>query len=57
MDEALREYYRPLRLIVSGPLLSLERLATIVRFNLGFYNHLREDFERRDRERRRLEGR
>ena len=47
MDDALREYYRPLRLIISGPLWSSERLATIVRFNLGQYDAFRDDYERR----------
>lgn len=44
MDPALAEYYSHLRLITSGPLWSAERLMTIMRFNLGMYDHLRQDY-------------
>jgi hypothetical protein len=40
MDPPLREYYRHLRLIVSGPIFNWERLHTIVDFHLGRYDHL-----------------
>ena len=39
-DKGLGEYYERLSLITRGPLLSWERLKTIWRFNLGFYDHL-----------------
>ena len=35
-DPAMRKYYNSIRLITRGPLLSLPRLAEIIRFNLGF---------------------
>jgi len=38
LDPMLAAYYRPLREIISGPLLSGHRLAEIVKFNLGFYD-------------------
>jgi len=34
------KYYERLSLITRGPLFSWERLKTIWRFNLGFYDHL-----------------
>lgn len=39
-DSQLAEYYEHLNLITRGPLLSKERLETIVRMNLGQYDHL-----------------
>jgi arabinofuranosyltransferase len=42
----LAGYYEPLRLIVSGPLLSPERLRTIVLFNFGRYDRFRDDYLR-----------
>ena len=42
MDPRLREYYRHLRLVVSGPVFDRERLLTIVNFQLGRYDHLLE---------------
>ena len=44
MDPSLAAYYAPLREIVSGPLLSPHRLATIVAFNLGRYDHFRDAY-------------
>jgi hypothetical protein len=40
MEPPLREYYAKLALLVSGPLLSWERLRAIVGFNLGCYDAL-----------------
>jgi len=45
MDSALAEYYEKLRLITSGPVWSGDRLAMIVRFNLGQEDHLLEEYE------------
>lgn len=47
MDPALAAYYAKLRLIVSGPLFSLERLKTILLFNLGEYDHYLVDYIKR----------
>lgn len=44
MHPALGEYYSKLRLIVSGPLFDRERVDTIVRFNLGMYDALRDRY-------------
>jgi arabinofuranosyltransferase len=44
MDPALAAYYAPLREIVSGPLFSWQRLATIASFNLGRYDHFRDAY-------------
>jgi arabinofuranosyltransferase len=44
MDPALAAYYRPLREIVSGPLFSRQRLAEIVKFNLGRYDDQLADY-------------
>jgi arabinofuranosyltransferase len=41
MDPNLREYYRPLRSIVSDPLFDPGRLRNLVAFNLGRYDHWR----------------
>jgi arabinofuranosyltransferase len=41
LDPALHEYYDKLSLIVRGDLFSLQRLKTIVAFNLGRYEPLR----------------
>lgn len=49
MDPALADYYRRLRQITQGPLTSLERLRTILLFNLGRYDPLRDDYESRRR--------
>ena len=46
MDPQLREYYRPLRSIISDPLFSWDRLRTIMAFNLGHYDHFRRDYLR-----------
>jgi arabinofuranosyltransferase len=44
MDPEIREYYRPLRSIISDPLLSWKRLRTIVTFNFGRYDRHRDAF-------------
>lgn len=44
MHPGLREYYTHLRRIVTGPLWSWERLRTIIAFNLGLYEPLRESY-------------
>ncbi|MDE3037843.1 MAG: hypothetical protein KGJ21_05295, partial [Pseudomonadota bacterium] len=38
MDPDLAKYYKALRLIISGPLFSVERLKTLGRFQLGYYD-------------------
>jgi len=53
MPSGLKEYYDALRLIVSGPIFDVERLKTIVGFNLGRYDHLLEGAQLRDQDRRR----
>jgi arabinofuranosyltransferase len=40
VDPELREFYEHLRAITEGELVSRERFATIVRMNLGLYDHL-----------------
>jgi arabinofuranosyltransferase len=44
MHPALAQYYEALRRIVSDPLFSPRRLGTIVAFNLGRYDHLRDEY-------------
>lgn len=44
MNHKLAKYYDKLRLITSGELLNKERLKTIVRFNLGYYDHFRDEY-------------
>ncbi len=44
MHTSLANYYEKLRLIVSGDLLDRERLKTIVLFNLGYYDHLQQEY-------------
>lgn len=47
-DPSLKEFYDKLSIITRGErLLSLERLKTILKFNLGHYDHLVEDYETR----------
>lgn len=46
MHPSLAAYYQPLRFIVSGELWSMERLKTMVRFNMGYYDHYKEDYLR-----------
>jgi len=53
MDPALREYYRRLRLVISGPVFDWERLKTIIGFHLGRYNrfldqYIREGYDQAD---------
>lgn len=47
MDPSLAIYYKKLRLITSGRLMSPERLLTIIFFNLGYYDHYRDDYVKR----------
>lgn len=51
MPAGLKEYYDALRLIVSGPIFDVERLRTIVDFNLGRYDHLLEGAQLREERR------
>jgi arabinofuranosyltransferase len=44
MHPSLAEYYKKLRLIVSGDLMDPERLRTIVEFNTGKYDRYRDDY-------------
>ena len=44
LDPALRDYYAPLRSIVSDPLLDGERLRHLVAFHLGRYDDRLEDY-------------
>ena len=44
MDPDLRQYYEPLRLIITGPLFNWQRIQTIWRFNLGAYDHHRDAY-------------
>ena len=47
MEPQLREYYAKLSLLVSGPLLSWERLRAIAGFNLGCYDTLLDGWRAR----------
>jgi arabinofuranosyltransferase len=44
MDPSLAEYYGKLHLIIAGDLWSAKRWETIIRFNLGQYDYLRDDY-------------
>jgi arabinofuranosyltransferase len=44
MEPPLARYYEKLRLITSGNLLDKERLKTILLFNLGAYDHWKEEY-------------
>ena len=44
MDPDLASYYQKLSLITSGDLFSFERLTEIVKFNLGAYDYLRDQY-------------
>ena len=44
MNPHLREYYRPLRTIIQGPLFSWDRIAEIYRFNRGYYDHHLDEY-------------
>lgn len=44
MDPSLARYYQQIKFITEGPLFSMERLKTIARFNLGAYDHWRNDY-------------
>lgn len=44
MDEDLGAYYKALRMITTGPLWSAERLRTIMDFQLGRYDSLRQSY-------------
>ncbi len=44
MPPPLARYYDKLRLITSGRLLDSNRLKTILLFNLGYYDHWRDDY-------------
>jgi len=44
MNPALAKYYEKLRLITSGNLFDPERLKTILYFNLGVYDHWKQDY-------------
>ena len=52
-DPDLALYYDKLRLVVSGPLWSLERWRAIAGFNLGRYDHLIDAWRERRNQRRR----
>ena len=39
-DARLKEYYGHLSIIIAGPIFDSERILTIIRMNLGYYNHL-----------------
>lgn len=39
-DKDLAEYYEKLHLLISGPIFSIERLKTIIQFNLGCFDYL-----------------
>jgi arabinofuranosyltransferase len=43
-DSSLAQYYNHLKVIVSGPVFSLERFKTILNINLGKYNHLIDEY-------------
>lgn len=44
MDPDLRQYYEPLRLIITGPLFNWKRIQAIWRFNMGEYDHHRDAY-------------
>lgn len=44
-DKNLAAYYDKLKIITQGDLFSMERLKETVKLNLGFYDHLVEDFD------------
>jgi hypothetical protein len=44
VDRDLAEYYRPLRILISGPLWDVERLKLIWRFNTGAFEPLRDHY-------------
>ena len=44
MDSALEEYWTALNTITSAPVWNPGRLAMVLRFNLGHYEALRDDY-------------
>ncbi len=44
MDPSLAKYYEKLKIITRGDLLDKDRLKTIVLFNLGYYDHWRQEY-------------
>jgi len=44
MDPLLAQYYKKLHLIIAGDLLSFERIVEIIKFNLGAYDYLRDQY-------------
>lgn len=44
MDPELAQYYEKLHLIIAGDLWSLERIGEIIKFNLGAYDYLRDQY-------------
>ncbi len=45
VDPALREYYERLSLVIKGSIWDYDRLLEIVRFNLGYHDHLLESYQ------------
>ena len=50
VDEDLHEYYDKIRLITRGDLFDSERIKAIIDINLGKYNYLIENYEKRQEE-------
>lgn len=44
LHPSLAEYYKRIRIITMGDLWSVERLQTIIEFNLGYYDHYLEHY-------------
>jgi len=44
MDPQLAEYYKPIRFITTGPLFDMERLKTLIDFQLGEYDNFRNAY-------------
>jgi len=44
MSPILAQYYAPLRLITTAPLFDIQRLKTVIWFNLGYYDHFLRDY-------------
>jgi hypothetical protein len=49
-------YYDKIRLITRGPLFDVSRLAAIVKMNLGLYDDLRDNYLKRQEQKRARRG-
>ena len=49
MDDNLKKYYDAIKVITQDPIFSMKRIKTVIKFNLGKYNYLIDNYMKKQK--------